>query len=303
MLFRHETLSDLYCSSNVEKQSGTMDHYYFINMVFILVVNILFFFSGICLNSLVILSFWRSVRLRRKLCYFTIMVLSCCDLLVVLFGHPLLVLTATLRMTGTLDLYNPPWLHMCSRLTTFLLGVSLFALLVMNFDRYLATSYPIFHRTSVTTGRLLTLFALLVSFNATLVMLSLSNRVISYTSFLTVSFLTFFLPMIFINYKLFAVVWAIRRNNRTLSVQNVSSCLMAVGCFAVLSIPVLVVIGQRVASNEKTSYLEVSALWSRTVISMNSTFNCFIFYWKNKTLRTEGIKVIHTLKMRGRVQP
>ena len=44
----------------------------------------------------------------------------------------------------------------------FSLVFSLFALLVMNFDRYLATSYPIFHRTSVTKGRLLTLLAILI---------------------------------------------------------------------------------------------------------------------------------------------
>ena len=33
-------------------------------------------------------------------------------------------------------------------------GFSLLALLVMNFDRYVATSYPIFHRTSVTKGEI-----------------------------------------------------------------------------------------------------------------------------------------------------
>jgi hypothetical protein len=50
----------------------------------LIAVNEFFFFSGICLNSLVILTFWRSVQLRKKLCYFMIMVLSCCDLLAVL---------------------------------------------------------------------------------------------------------------------------------------------------------------------------------------------------------------------------
>ena len=65
-----------------------MEIVYFVNLTSILVVNILFFFSGICLNSLVIVSFWRSVQLRKKLCYFTIMVLSCCDLLVVLTTQP-----------------------------------------------------------------------------------------------------------------------------------------------------------------------------------------------------------------------
>ena len=73
-----------------------MDFFYFVNLIFIFVVNILFFFSGICLNSLVMVGFWRSVQLRKKLCHFTIMVLSCCDLLAVLTSHPFTALLAIL---------------------------------------------------------------------------------------------------------------------------------------------------------------------------------------------------------------
>ena len=64
-----------------------MEFIYFVNLIFIFVVNILLFFSGICLNSMVMVSFWRSVQLRKKLCYFTVMVLSSCDLLVVIANH------------------------------------------------------------------------------------------------------------------------------------------------------------------------------------------------------------------------
>ena len=73
------------------KKSLEMESIYFINLIFIFAVNVFFFFSGICLNSLVILSFWRSVQLRKKLCYFMIMVLSRCDLLAVLTNSPLII--------------------------------------------------------------------------------------------------------------------------------------------------------------------------------------------------------------------
>ena len=126
-----------------------MESIYFINLIFIFAVNIFFFFSGICLNSLVILSFWRSVQLRKKLCYFMIMVLSCCDLLTVLTNNPLMALISMSWLTGKLD-GNARWPHISLRSTIIFLDFSFFALLVMNFDRYLATSYPIFHRTSVT---------------------------------------------------------------------------------------------------------------------------------------------------------
>jgi hypothetical protein len=33
-------------------------------------------------------------------------------------------------------------------------------------------------------------------------------------------------------------------------------------------------------------------LWSGTLVAMNSTFNCLIFFWRNSILRREGIKVV-----------
>jgi hypothetical protein len=154
-----------------------IESYYSINLVFIFAVNVFFFFSGISLNSLVILSFWRSVQLGKKLCYFMIMVLSCCDLLAVLTTSPLIIFVSMSWLTGKLDV-NARWPHISIRSTGIFLRFSLFALLVMNFDRYLATSYPIFHRTSVTKGRLLTLLAILIIVEITLVAMSVNNSFI-----------------------------------------------------------------------------------------------------------------------------
>ena len=138
-----------------------MESIYFINLIFIFVLNVFFFFLGTCLNSVVIISFWRSVQLRKKLCYCMIMVLSCCDFLAVVTNNPLLALKATLGLTEKLD-ENARWLYLVLRFTNIFLVSSLFALLVMNFDQYLATSYPLFHRTSVTKGRLLTSLSILI---------------------------------------------------------------------------------------------------------------------------------------------
>ena len=279
---------------------------YFLSLIFIFSLNVLFFFSGICLNSLVILSFWRSVQLRKKLCYFTIMVLSCCDLLVVLTNHPLLALCAILLLTGKLEFY-PSW----AAITNTFLGVSLASLLVMNFDRYLAISYPIFHRTSVTKGKLLTLLATLIAVELTLYLMCINDFLISNQVFVLICFIIISPPMLFINYKLFTIARKSRRNNRippemkkTFSLKHISSCLLAVACFVVLSVPVFVYIGLR-RSLKNSSILDdadVAAFWAATVASMNSTFNCLIFFWKNKLLRTEGTKVIKSMKVFRKVQ-
>jgi hypothetical protein len=108
-------------------RSSTMEFFHFINLIFIFALNVLFFFSGICLNSAVILSFRRSVQLRKKLCYFMIMLLSCCDLLVVLTGHPLTAFHAMLFLTGKLDAHRN-WVFISTRFSTVFVRFSLLAL-------------------------------------------------------------------------------------------------------------------------------------------------------------------------------
>ena len=288
-----------------------MESYYFINLIFIFAVNVFFFFSGICLNSLVILSFWRSVQLRKKLCYFMIMVLSCCDLLSVLTNSPLMALFAMSWLTGKLDV-NARWPHISLRSTSIFFAFSLFALLVMNFDRYLATSYPIFHRTSVTKGRLLTLLAILTIVEITLAVMTAHEFVLSYQVHTIIRSIIFFPAMFFINYRLYLVVRKSRQNKRispdmkkTFSLKNISSCLLVVPCVVVLSIPAFVYIGLRINSPETANTLDnakLAGMWIITIMLMNCTFNCLIFYWKNKVLRTEGLKVLKSLKICRRVE-
>ena len=288
-----------------------MEFIHFINLIFIFAVNVLFFFSGVCLNSLVILSFRRSVQLRKKLCHFMIMVLSCCDLLMDLTNHPLTALIAMLFLTEKLDVC-PSWMVISARFSSVFVAFSLLALLVMNFDRYLATYYPIFHRTSVTKGKLLTLLAILITVEITLVLISFNDFVIPFQVSVLIFIIIIFPPMLFINYKLFAVARKNGRNNgtspqmkNTFSLKNISSCLLAVACFVVLSIPVFVYIGLSITSTAKEFTFDnaiLAGLWASTTTSMNSTCNCLIFYWKNKILRTEGMKVIKSMKICRRVQ-
>ena len=185
-------------------RSYAMELVYFVNLIFIFVINILFFFLGMCLNSLVIVSFWRSAQLRKKLCYFMIMVLSCCDLLVVLTTHPFSAIVATLWLTEKIYKY-PAWLLIRYRLLNIFIGFSLLALFVMNVDRYLATHYPVFHRTSVTKGKLLTLFTFAVIFQITVTVMSINDLVIPLEVGLFIFCIIVIPPMLFINCKLFTI--------------------------------------------------------------------------------------------------
>jgi hypothetical protein len=168
-----------------------------------------------------------------------------------------MALNAILFLTGKLDVY-PGWMVISARFSTVFLGFSLLALLVMNFDRYLATYYPIFHRTSVTKGKLLTHLAILITVEITLVLISFNDFVIPFQVAVLIFIVIIIPPMLFINYKLFAVARKSRRNNeispemkKTFSLKTISSCLLAVVCFVVLNIPVFVYIGLRITSTAK----------------------------------------------------
>ena len=239
-----------------------------------------------------------------------IMVLSCCDLLAVLTNNPLMALILMSCLTGKLD-GNARWVYISLSSTGIFFVFSYFALLVMNFDRYLATSYPIFHRTSVTKGRLVTLLAILNIVEIIFTVMSTNDFVISYQVHGLIRCIIFIPPMLFINYKLFLVVRKSRRNKRIspdmkkTSLKNISSCLLAVACVVVLSIPWSVYIGLRTNSPDTKETLDnanLAWMWAITISLMNGTFNCLIFYWKNKVLRTEGLKVLKSLKICRRVE-
>ena len=276
----------------------------FINVLFLSTLNIFFLVAGIFLNSVVIISLWRSSQLRKKSSYFMILVLSCFDLAGVASSHPVLILSTILWSMQT----SPEEIKIVWVYASFLLGgSSMFALLTLSIDRFLGVTYPIFHRTSVTKKRLLFLLALLI---IRLVLLSpllyfygrtFGNMLIA----LTISSLL--VVFIFLNYKIVTIAGAKRkeksatpstdceaRKDRKLNIKKISTCSLAVGCFFICSSPQIIYSVWRFTSNTPSHHTQTRLfnLWSHTFFSMNSTFNCLIFFWRNSILRREGMKLV-----------
>ena len=280
---------------------------YCINLLFLFVLNVLFFFSGVFLNSLVIISFYRSAQLRKKLCFFTIMLLSCFDLVAVLANNPAMALLALLCLAGSTDVHLSR-LYICSGVSNMFQAFSILALLVMSFERYLAAYYPIFHRTSLSRKKLSAILAVLILCELIFGLLSLNDMIISKGRYVLAFFVIVGTALIFINFKLFIIARKYGqtqepRKMRKFTAKNISSCLLAVALIVVLSIPAFVFVGLK--SSPKGGRMkidaELAALWTKCIASMNCTFNCLIFYWKNKILRTEGGKVLRSIKKRQRI--
>ena len=281
-----------------------MDSKVYIQLIFLCVVNVMFLCSGIILNTLVIVSFWKSsANLRSKVCYFMIMVLSCFDFLVVITNHPLIIVHLVFALNEEHHLLTVTEIY--RRFSNLFIGFSIIALLVMTIERYLAVYYPILHRTSVTRRRLLTLLAVLFILPFILMMISLNDLVISLPVALVLFFAIIFPPIIFLNFKLFKISRKMRRDNTAspeestlhVNLKKIHTCLLAVAYLMLMYTPAFFFIAFNFAEKSTSKNTIVSRFWSATVATANSTLNCLIFFWKNDVLRGEGKKVLKSLKM------
>jgi hypothetical protein len=237
---------------------------------------------------------------------------SCFDLAVVTITHPLLIVSTILshgqeEMNEILPVIKTIYFVVC--------GSSMFALLTLNVERFLALTCPFSHRTLVTKTRLLCFQAFW-----TVIMLGLSLLAffINSKTFVdicgTVIVLSLLFLFIYSNYKIFKIAKSKREDERVVSttatsvdenrktgilnLKHISTCSLAVGCFFCCFCPYVIYAALGLASETLLSESQflLFYLWSGTFCSLNSTFNCVIFFWRNSVLRREGIKIVNALR-------
>ena len=272
-----------------------MDLYRFINLICLCFVNGFFTLAGIFLNSIIIISLWKSSQLRRKTCHFLILVLSCFDLAVVLVGHPTIMLTAISSWSSGYKtaLQISKWFSIAY---IVLQGLAFCALLTMNIDRYLAIAHPLFHKTSVTKSRLLKLMLVLqlpllvVPFSSSIAYLwKLCNIIPAVFVAILVT------VMLFINGRMFVITQsktraiAVQRSTRSVEVKRCHTCLVVMACFLICVSPAIAYNALRFHG---ITFDGMFRFWAATAATMISSLNCVIFAWRNRVLYTEVKKTL-----------
>ena len=244
---------------------------------------------------------WRSSLLRKKLCYFMILILSSFDLLAAVTNHPIEAVYSVLWLNEKYDLLFTMSFYL--QPANIFLAFSTLTIVVMSLDRYLATAYPIFHRTSINKTRLLIILSFFLLFDFILYIITFNDFIIPLHFNVIIYFAVVSPPLFFTNYKLFRIAREMARKNRVspktremVNLKNISSCLLVVVCFVILSIPAFVYTVLSFIEKPTSINVQLSRAWAITIVSTNSTFNSLIFFWKNRILRAEGMKVIKLLK-------
>ena len=285
------------------------------------IVNIVFAAVGTILNSLVLYIFWKSTKMRSKLSYFAIMLLSSTDLAVVTIVHPTFLLQAINEINGT-----PKCIYKISYMVSlyFFTGLSISTLLVMNFERYTAIVHPIWHRTKATKPQLMFIWAILfLVIVLNVVSFFLYRPLSAIITIIIISSVCF--ASLFTYVSIFCVA---RKRNGTAArntVDHETNCgnhqgeasgnnnmaaflrelKMAKTYFIIVVLAFVCFIPAGIAlhglkypwygSDNKRSAKASAYTWGKTLASMNSTLNCLIFFWANKMLRREGLTLVKNI--------
>ena len=284
-----------------------------LNLVFLCLINISFMVAGIFLNSVVIISLWKLRRLRKQLGYFMILVLSSFDLAVVSITHPLSIAST---IYYSLQDVNEMLEHARAAVFLILCGLSTYTLFILNVERFLALTCPYFHQRSVTKPKLVCFQALM-----TILIIGVSpllyfntQTVIAVNIIIAIYMSLLLFLFVCANCKMLSIAKSKRgnesvapsfatsvNNNRKTRVKNlksISTCYLAVGCFLVCSCPYIMFSVLRFTSGAPPLDREVRLfnIWTCTFVSINSTLNCLIFFWRNSILRREGMKIVNAFR-------
>ena len=283
---------------------------YIINSIAGCVANAVFSVAGTVLNTFVLFTLWRSTTLRKKVTYFLIMVLSSTNLGVGLTVHPLYLMYAVSEIRR-----NPNCLYKTAYQTTQLLfaGLSAMNLFTLNIERYLSIVHPIFHRNCVTI-RSSVIFLTVVGLIPLSAVVSLIFD-LNISLFIAVVAFIGCSGICFMNIRIFQVAKRVlmpkariqineeeqernsvkHRENTAIFLRHLKMtkmCLLVVSCLFICYLPNGIVL---VLWTEKSKTLDnkvQAAVWTTTLVSINSTINCLIFFWTRKELRKEWKKAM-----------
>ena len=311
-----ENIVGLYITMSAENvrcglysQAGTQrDYYYGIHLLVLCITNVTVAMAGISLNGFVLYIFLKSSLLRSKTGFFLVAVLSAFDLLVVIVVHPLAVvyLYSEIIQSNVVCKYEMFY----NMLRYLMCSLSSYVLLVMSTERLIGVCFPFYYQRSVTKSKIswcVALTCLIIIGEWLLTIKVKSTRIIMVIAQLSFLFLAagIIYTVIYITARKKRAQNSIfqsreLREQRQHLLKNIklnSLYVLVTLTFIVFLCPTLVTYILEYYSKPADSHYPIFLiirLWARTFVTMNSTFNCCVYFWKNSILRKEAKKIMRT---------
>ena len=313
------------CFKTISYVQQSPSSFYTFNLILACVVNAILSIIGIMVNGLVLTAFWKSSVLRSKTPFFLIMLLSLNDFLVVLIVHPLFLYNSIKQLLGNGDCMAKAVYLTVAKLLT---GYSGLTLHVMNIERYFSIAHPFWYQRQVTPKAVFTAAFIFWIIWTPISFVSFIDGGLHRTIF-SISSGIVCLTIIFVYGRIFQIARKKRRSEPAPSVIDLTipdNSLTGIEIDSATQTPqrpnkikelikdiklakmfiILVICSQvcylpnvayhiflRMQKSElKTESSLIIGNWVVTFISMNSTLNSLVFFWKNSQLRNEMLQII-----------
>ena len=278
---------------------------YEINRIFNIVFLGVLIVSTMLLNALAVITIWKRTQLRKKLCYFVILVQSLADLTVGCAAMPVILFYLLVPFINV-DICIAITL---ARSTIFLLtGLSIVTLSALIIERYIGVVHPYSYKKLTKTQIVqfvLCGFSILLSITGASVFSQ--HQIIKYAG---IGVLAIFL--IFITFAYVRIYLEMRRLSRSevrpniqggkqnkdrklkfREIKRAMSCFIVVISFLVLIVPysLFPIFNQRF----DLSNFNVYVWWTATLLNSPGSINSVIFFLRNTVLRKEAVKVMREI--------
>ena len=259
------------------------------------VVNVLIAITTLFLNGIILMTFWRSSRLRNSVHFSLIMLQSSVDFGSGVIATPFVISSLASMIAGV----QRCWLALSTERVALTATIfSIITLSAMNIERYMGVVHPLIHRTKVTKRKVLK-YVISVGF------LYLITLTVSFVNYAVLAISTCLIMVIFLSTTLFVYIRVFfvastsgtirnspqnlpdERTWRTFSkqVKLAKSCFLVVVCMFVCYTPLLLV---KILNPDNLIEKKVLLIWTGTIALMNQSLNSVIFFWKDKMLRKEA---------------
>lgn len=283
---------------------------YLINQILVCSVNGVLILLTVILNSVAIRTILKCSQLKKKLCYFLLVVQSVADLLVGVIGLPLFTLVLINDINGDANCTANSLFVQAPYLTS---GFSMITISAMNYERYMGILHPYTHRYKLTKRKLLSY-----------VLFACALHTISVTTFfihknvgrLIISVLIplFLVTTAYVYIRIFLVAKGRppvqnppnhiagehHESTRNIKMNNLREIKLAKSCFMIVFLsvfcflPISILYALFPGQVRTVKFRNVQS-WCVTIGMLNSSLNSVIFFWTRPVLRQEAKKLLESI--------
>lgn len=273
------------------------------------VVNGVLIIPTVLLNSISVLTIWKSSNLKAKLPYFMILMQSIVDLAVGTISLPLYIAMAALELRGNASCVDFVILQAVSFIP---IGSSFMTIYLLTCERYLSILHPILHRVYLTKARTSVCFCCAIFW---VTVTGVPIRMIWENVFSTVYAATISVFLAINTFAYVRIYFAVKNTRfqsdrigdnsteespsnlaerrKSLRERNLAkSCALVVLISYFCYIPFLVCYFY---FRDDPIKFKTALYWCTTVATLNSCLNSLVFFWKRPLLREEAVKLLRKI--------